>query len=644
MGKRPNKNKGGEAALGSATTASPALSDGPQSPAEADELDASAGEVQDPVAPRPPTPGPDQSSAVGPADANFASTETNDAGRTDVSEQRTVGEGAGHLEIPPNDPAPESDATASPNLQSSNPLSLDASESFVEFEGFAGDSPGAVARDLSTISAPQPSTVPDIFAVEAQAFATDDAHPVSAVTLSLAAGDSSPATPVAPQGESDPIPKIGTLKFDAELEGFAQQVMLPYPLVSLVSDLDGAMVSAPVSDDVREALQAFEHFNGFAAQTTSLTPVLDVFGVTPQLDAQNGEANHFGETDNTTAAVLPEPLATSGSEPQMPQDAPLAAAGEADTDDFDDFVAPATELAPAVSLSFLPPPSEVLAPSEADDFYDDFDDFQSPATGAAPLSVPSAAPEPPPAASDAGDFGDFEEFVAPVEVPTPAVLAPAAIPLSTAEVHPFFEETESREDDGGKVLELSAAFQGQSWSLLWQKMSAETFYSDTAGTQFRWRKSHIRMAYLLGLDINIRNQDEKQPVVPLQRDESHASFGQLSPSTPRFAQDGAGMQPSSAAMPESGKRDSRDAELQEAKRLCEVNEDELRNQTPEQLAALVASLTAAHQKMQDQANFWLDSKEQLVMDAEMHNKMIASLVQYAQQTTQKGRLRRKSDA
>lgn len=35
--------------------------------------------------------------------------------------------------------------------------------------------------------------------------------------------------------------------------------------------------------------------------------------------------------------------------------------------------------------------------------------------------------------------------------------------------------------------------------------------------------------------------------------------------------------------------------------------------------------------MQDQAGFWLDAKEQLVMDAEMHNKMIASLVGYAQQ-------------
>jgi hypothetical protein len=35
--------------------------------------------------------------------------------------------------------------------------------------------------------------------------------------------------------------------------------------------------------------------------------------------------------------------------------------------------------------------------------------------------------------------------------------------------------------------------------------------------------------------------------------------------------------------------------------------------------------------MQEQVDYWLDSKERLLMDAEMHNKMIASLVNFAQQ-------------
>jgi hypothetical protein len=40
------------------------------------------------------------------------------------------------------------------------------------------------------------------------------------------------------------------------------------------------------------------------------------------------------------------------------------------------------------------------------------------------------------------------------------------------------------------------------------------------------------------------------------------------------------------------------------------------------------------QKMYEQSNYWLDAKEQLIMDAETHNKVIASLVQYARDQQQ----------
>lgn len=51
---------------------------------------------------------------------------------------------------------------------------------------------------------------------------------------------------------------------------------------------------------------------------------------------------------------------------------------------------------------------------------------------------------------------------------------------------------------------------------------------------------------------------------------------------------------------------------------------------------MMQQLTNLTHKIQEQAAFWLDAKEQLLMDAEMHNKMIASLVQYAQQQQIKG--------
>ncbi|KAJ3153794.1 hypothetical protein HDU86_005127 [Geranomyces michiganensis] len=609
------------------------MSESPQGPSEGD--DAHTDEAQEPVPLQPPTSNPDQLSAGPSASADAMNT--------------PAGQGP-----PPSDE----------NWRSGGASPAEAWQAVAGLPEDIGGPPGAAAQESSALNAPQPSSIPDLLVAEAQAFASNGPDPepaVASVDLNSVAAEA-----VGAQGEADsiptgadgfpqaesltaalsegapasiafdgPAPPVHT--FDTDLNDFAQEVILPSPLFSLVSGLGGGADAAmAVPDAVREEARAFGDFDGFAAQTTSLTPITDVLGVATLPGALSDEAHALDKIKIPASDPLPMTFETSGSKPQSPSGANPEGTKEGDMDDFDDFVAPASDLAPAVSLSFLPPPSEVVASSQADDFYDDFDDFQSPATGSAPSSVPLAAPESS-AGAPAGDFGDFEEFVAPAEAPTQTAIAPAAIPMSTAPLHPFFEETDSREDDGGKVLELSGAFHGQSWSLLWQNISTKTFYSDTAGAQFRWRKSHIRTAYLLGLDINIRNPDEgqKQPLVPLQREDTHTAFGQLSPSTPRFANDGVTTQSASVPIHEGGKRDSRDSELLEAKRLCEVSEDELRNQTPEQLAALMASLTAAHQKMQDQANFWLDSKEQLVMDAEMHNKMIASLVQYAQQTTQK---------
>ena len=57
----------------------------------------------------------------------------------------------------------------------------------------------------------------------------------------------------------------------------------------------------------------------------------------------------------------------------------------------------------------------------------------------------------------------------------------------------------------------------------------------------------------------------------------------------------------------------------------------MRQKSIPELEELITRLKFYNQRVQEQANYWLDSKEQLIIDAEMHNKMIASLVQYAQQ-------------
>lgn len=77
--------------------------------------------------------------------------------------------------------------------------------------------------------------------------------------------------------------------------------------------------------------------------------------------------------------------------------------------------------------------------------------------------------------------------------------------------------------------------------------------------------------------------------------------------------------------------DSREQELIAAKKLCDIPEDEIRKKSKQEVRELISRLSSSLSKIQEQANYWLDAKEQLVMESEMHNKMIASLVSYAQQ-------------
>ena len=62
--------------------------------------------------------------------------------------------------------------------------------------------------------------------------------------------------------------------------------------------------------------------------------------------------------------------------------------------------------------------------------------------------------------------------------------------------------------------------------------------------------------------------------------------------------------------------------------------DTLKRKNPEELSNILSQMQLLNNKLNDQAIYWLDAKEQLAMDAEMHNKMIANLVQFAQQQQQ----------
>ncbi|KAJ3196364.1 hypothetical protein HK101_009177 [Irineochytrium annulatum] len=221
-----------------------------------------------------------------------------------------------------------------------------------------------------------------------------------------------------------------------------------------------------------------------------------------------------------------------------------------------------------------------------------------------------------------------------------------------------------------KVRLPNAAFKEEEWYQLWLRLLKEAEYNENVSTRFRWKRSHIRRAFLQALDLNVANEELDQPGaahstnVAGSRSDAKAPTQSWSESTRRAESsrmsDVSGMgspekrpaptkdmpSPGRAteppvAIPPRGESmapqstfmevDPKTADVLEAKRLCSLLEDELRQKSNMELEDLITQLALYQVKMQEQANFWLDSKEQLIMDAEMHNKMIASLVQYATQ-------------
>ncbi|TPX33638.1 hypothetical protein SmJEL517_g03517 [Synchytrium microbalum] len=205
-----------------------------------------------------------------------------------------------------------------------------------------------------------------------------------------------------------------------------------------------------------------------------------------------------------------------------------------------------------------------------------------------------------------------------------------------------------------RLIVPSATFASQPWYSLWKRLASESTYNENSMAQrFRWRRSNLRKAFLTGLGVPL-TLDDSQPAGLVLTGDSSSKKNTASGSTL-----GLTLQPPPHAVPGGSVRGSTDSEksvstagnamrdtsldshnvgtsaydhdLDIAKKLSETAEDDIRGMTVDQLRLVKARMVDATQRMQDQVNFWLDGREQLVMDAEMHNKMIASLVQYAQQ-------------
>ena len=235
-------------------------------------------------------------------------------------------------------------------------------------------------------------------------------------------------------------------------------------------------------------------------------------------------------------------------------------------------------------------PESVETTEQEQDFDDfgDFDDFSSaPAT-----QEPQNIHDPPSSTSSSiskillklqSNSLDFSLFI---NIPDPIT--------NSSNIESLIQQ-----DQETKLLIPNQIFESSSWYPLYLQLSCEANPSTTA--KYRWKKSFIRNSFLHSLDVveeKVKSISNIAVDIPLKK--------------------------------------SRDAEFAYAKSLVDIPESQLVLMTRVELEKICADLNDMTHKIQDQAAFYLDAKEQLLMDAELHNKMIASLVQYAQQQSQQG--------
>ncbi|KAJ3406839.1 hypothetical protein HDU80_010236 [Chytriomyces hyalinus] len=184
------------------------------------------------------------------------------------------------------------------------------------------------------------------------------------------------------------------------------------------------------------------------------------------------------------------------------------------------------------------------------------------------------------------------------------------------------EEGTADTSDVKILLTPNSKFENEEWYQLWKAVAVDQTYSENILHNFRWKKSHVRNEFL-----NALNMSEDILLASESTNALKADGGAVS-----GAEGGAQQATDAGLNAESPvSSDPRQAELDKAKKYCTITEDEIRGMSIAELSDLVQALAQLQVKMQEQSNFWLDSKEQLLMDAEMHNKMIASLVLYATQ-------------
>ncbi|KAJ3349173.1 hypothetical protein HDU83_000732 [Entophlyctis luteolus] len=330
-------------------------------------------------------------------------------------------------------------------------------------------------------------------------------------------------------------------------------------------------------------------------------------------DNYNNDDDEFGDFGGFSSAapqLAPPSTVICETHSSLPAPAAAGPAGDADDDefgDFGDFSDSTNNNPPVAGQLHLPPPSSAAIP---------------------PVLVTLASRLPEAAQTQAHALAAALASTVPQTVVT---FAPETAASLLTRVVGQNASAEAGRHGAAVAVHIvpDSQFARDEWAAVWASVAqgSETAYSGEMLHKFRWKKSSVYSEFLKasGFDEELLDhtsaaadspaglsQAGAVPTLPIKSVASNATEPALDIS------DGAPL-------------DLKQKEVEDAKKLCVISEDEIRKMTTDELAQLVQGLAQAQVKLQEQSNYWLDSKEQLMMDAEMHNKMIASLVQYATQ-------------
>ncbi|KAI9145628.1 hypothetical protein BKA69DRAFT_1048739 [Paraphysoderma sedebokerense] len=209
------------------------------------------------------------------------------------------------------------------------------------------------------------------------------------------------------------------------------------------------------------------------------------------------------------------------------------------------------------------------------------------------------------------------------------------------------EKSSEGEEQSGKRLVPNPVFQDELWYKLWQQLSSESVFDENLSTKIRWRRSYARKQFLVSLDIPVNLDDVYKGERKLKPSTSQpldsntkASKEQLaSGSTSNLTAINTNKSLSGSGNPMSPLNQIQSAtptsplpDVDTLTALCDVTEDELRTRPIEELKKLESTMRQYISTVTEQINYYLDAREQLAMDSEMHNKMISALVTQAQKT------------